>query len=303
MRPLHLVLIGALVVVDSLCYVGIEIGTESVPPLRFAGLRAGLGGLTLLAGAVVLRAPIMPPRDLWPGIFGLAVLGTTVGYSAMFLSPHATGAGIASVVGNTGPLLLVLFGTVFLGERMTRARLTALGLAAGGVALIAMSRPATAAAFGVPSVVVPLGAAAAAAGATVLLKQLRPGRHVLRVAMWQLLLGAIPILVVSQVLEGPATWTSTSLQILLFLGVAGTAGAVSVWYWLVQREQLGRLGILMFAIPVLGVAASWVLLGDEPAFLAKIGIALALIGLLQVARTQDSDREAGLLNAQTGVAQ
>jgi drug/metabolite transporter (DMT)-like permease len=50
----------------------------------------------------------------------------------MFMSPGRTGAALASVLGNTGPVLMVLLAALVLHEPLTRRRLTALGLGMAG---------------------------------------------------------------------------------------------------------------------------------------------------------------------------
>lgn len=32
-----------------------------------------------------------------------------------------------------------------------------------------------------------------------------------------------------------------------------SAFAIAVWYWLVQRDEVGRLSLLLFLVPVLGI--------------------------------------------------
>ena len=92
------------------------------PPLLFGGLRALIGGAALLGLMVVLRQRLVPPRERWGGVLALALTATSLAFGAMFLSPGRTGAGIASVLGNAQPLILVVLAAAFLGERMTRSR-------------------------------------------------------------------------------------------------------------------------------------------------------------------------------------
>lgn len=70
----------------ALCYVGIQSGLALAPPLRFAGLRAAVGGLSVLVIAAASRRALVPPRRLWGGTAVLALAGTTVGFAAMFLA-------------------------------------------------------------------------------------------------------------------------------------------------------------------------------------------------------------------------
>ena len=299
MTPRRLMLIGALSIVYALCYSAIKSGLPYAPPLRFAGLRAGVGGVSLLATVFFLGQPVLPPRRLWRGTVALAFLGTFLGYGAMFLSPGRTGAGLSSVVGNTGPILTVLLAAIVLGEPLTRNRVMALAFGTAGVAAIAWpdllestGRISTGAAF-------PLAAAASAASASVLLKKLDVGTDLLRVAVWQLLLGAVLLLALSSILEsGRVLWTPAFNGILAFLGLVGTALALSVWYWLIQREQVGQLSLLLFLVPILGLGLAYVAFDEPFGSRDTVGVALALGGIALASRPAQHDP--GLEGADVG---
>ncbi len=290
----RLALVAFLVVANALCYVSIKAGLQFAPPLAFAGLRAALGGAVLLGALVATGHSVVPPRRLWLGILGLAALGTTLLYSAMFMSPGRTGAGIASVVGNTGPIWLVGFGALFLEERITRVRIEAMALGFVGVGLIALPALVEPSRSGAPAFLIPLAAALGAAGATVLLKRMEVTDQLLAVAGWQLLIGAVPILALSGLFEPQAriVWSSQFVLLLAFLSLVGTAGALSIWYWLVQREEVGRLGLLLFAVPPLGLLFAWIVFRERVGAVEALGLILTILGILRVAldRSRDSAR-------------
>lgn len=289
----RIALVAALVVVYAGCYSAIKLGLAYAPPLLFAGLRAGLGGVALLAVLSVTGRPLVPPRDLRAGVLGLALLGTLLGYGAMFLSPGRTGAGLSSVLGNTGPILLVVLGALFLAEPLTRRRVEGVALGALGVLLIAHPALTGPGLEGAGAVLVPLGAAAGSAGASVLLKRLRVGDRLLTVTAWQLVAGAVPLLLLSVLLEdvGSVRWSWAFLLLLGFLSLVGTGAALYAWYWLVQREEVGRLAVFLFGVPVAGLALAWAAFGETMGTMETIGVALTLAGILRVVVPQS--RRAG----------
>ena len=129
------ILLG-LTAIQALCFVLIKAGLAYAPPLLFGGLRALVGGSVLFGLMIVLRQPLLPPRETWGGLLALALTATTLGFGGMFLSPGRTGAGIASVLGNIQPLILVGLAAAFLGERMTPRRWITVALGLAGVILI-----------------------------------------------------------------------------------------------------------------------------------------------------------------------
>ncbi len=156
------------------CYPAIKVGLTFAPPLQFAGLRTLLGGLVLLIVLVIRRKPLWPEARLARWILPLGVLATTLTFGAMFASPAYTGVGIASVLGNTQPLIIIVLAALFLGEKLRRLKILALGLGLAGVTLLAF--PALREQTGHPllGAMLALGSSASAAVASVTVKRLHP---------------------------------------------------------------------------------------------------------------------------------
>jgi drug/metabolite transporter (DMT)-like permease len=277
--------IAGLVLVYALCYPAIAAGLRDAPPIRFAAMRAAVAGVGLLGLAAATGGPVLPPGRLWPWIGALAAADPLLGYTAMFLGPARAGTAVSAVLGNTGPLFLILLGALFLGEAVTRRKLAALLLGLGGAALVAspaFSAPSLAAAAGA---VAPLGAAAGAVAASVLFKRVVVGSGILRVVAWQFALGSLPLLALSAVTEAGSAiaWTPRFVGLLLFLGLVGTGLATALWYRLVKREEVGTLGLYLFLVPVLGFALSALLFGERVGPIRAGGVVLALAGVGLVA--------------------
>ena len=274
-------LVLLIAIVYSVCYVTIKAGLALAPPLRFAGLRAAIAGAALLLLLVASRKPVLPTRRLWPGILLLAVLATVLSYGAMFLSPGRTGAGIASVLGNTTPLFAILLAAAVLHERITPAKLIALVLGFAGVSLIAYPAITGPSGAGLLGAVLPLLSAVGSASESVVVKRLNTGNETLRVAGWQLLLGGLPLLALSAWVERDVTilWGTRFVILLLFLALVGTAFATALWYWLLQRDEVGRLTLYLFLVPVLGLGLAAALYGERLGAIEWTGVAVTLVGL------------------------
>ena len=279
-------LVVGLAVVYAACYSAIKIGLGYAPPLRFAGLRAILGGAVLLGLIAIRRKPLFPPRRLWPAIAALAVTGTSFSFGAMFLAPGHTGAGIASVLGNTGPLLVLILAAIFLGERVTPAKAGALGFGLAGVGLIAYPAITDPSRRGVLGAVLPLLAAAGTAMQSVVVKRLEIRAVLVTVTAWQFILGGLPLLIGSALVERSAgiTWSGTFVSLFLFLTLVGTSLATATWFWLVQDEEVGRLTLQLFLVPVLGLFLAVALFGERIDALEAAGVGSVLLGISLVVR-------------------
>lgn len=276
-----------LTAVYAVCFVAIKAGLPYAPPLWFGGLRALIGGLALLGLAIVVRRPALPARGSWPGVVGLALAATTFGFGAMFLSPGRTGAGIASVLGNTQPLIVAVLAALLLGERMTRGKGAALALGLVGVTLVSSSALLGPAADGLSGALLALAASAGFAVGSVLVKCMGPQPSVLSLTAWQLILGGLPLLAASAVVERDerVRWTGVFVALLLFLALAGTALANALWFWLVQRDDVGRLTTFLFLVPVFGVAVAALAFGERVGPVEAVGLAGIIAAVGVTART------------------
>jgi drug/metabolite transporter (DMT)-like permease len=257
-----------LTVIYSLCYVAIKAGLPFAPPLRFAGFRALIGGLLMVGLLLALKRPLLPrPKD-WRWVVGLGITSTTIAFAAMFLSPGLAGAAIASVLGNSQPIFAVALAVPLLGERMTPGKQVALVLGTLGVILIA--GPALA-----------LGASFSLAIGSVIAKRMGPDVDLLAVSAWQLIVGSLPLLIVSGVAER-GQWINLDpgfLGILAFLAIAETAVPTPLWYWLLRRDEVGRLSLFLFLVPVLGVLIAAAVFGERVSALEVVGIGATVVAI------------------------
>lgn len=243
-----------LILIYALCFTAIKSGLPYLPPLLFGGLRALLGGVSLLLVVLYLKQPILPTKQEWKWIFWIGVT-TTITFFGMFLSPGRTGAGIASILGNMSPLFTVLLAAVVLHEKLSRRSVIALIFGIFGILLISYPDLFGESAYGITGLVLALGASGGAAASNILVKQMHLTKGIIRISAWQLIVGSLPLLLLSWFTEQgkPLIWNSTSVGILLFLGIIGTAFITATWYLLIQRHNVGSLSLFLFLIPVFGI--------------------------------------------------
>ena len=296
----HVMLAVAAASLYAGCYAAIRAGLAYAPPVHFAAWRAGVASALLLAMLVATRQPLLPECRLWLPTVVLAVIGPVVGFSAMFASPRHTGVGLASVVGNTGPLLVIVLAAMFLGEPITRGKLMALVCGLAGVSLIALPGASSSwRSIDSAAILLPLLAAASGAGESVIVKWARPGLDVVRVAAWQYLLGSLALFLLGAWLERgeSITWARSFVLLLVLLGGGTTAAATALWYWLIQREAVSRISLVLFLVPVAGVALGIVLFGERLVPIQVTGLLLILVGVAVAASTRVHRPDALLVHA------
>ena len=274
-------LVLLLAAVYAVCYTAIKAGLAFAPPLRFAALRALGGGAALLPVILLSGGPFLPAGRQWLWLAVIAATGTVLAYGAMFLSPDRTGAGLASVLGNTTPLVIIVLAAAVLGERITLPKAAALSLGLLGVTLTASPAFASPGRSGLLGNALPLLAAGGTATESVLVKRIGLGRDILRFTAWQLLLGGGTLLLVSSWLErgSDIAWSARFIGLLVFLALVGTAFATTLWYWLVQRDEVGRLSLALFLVPVTGLLLAVALFGERLRPVELMGVAVTVSGI------------------------
>lgn len=297
--PVRTVIVIGLTVIYAGCFAAIKAGLLFAPPLLYAGLRAAIAGVALLLVAAALRSPLLPARRDWLGVIALGLSQTTLAFGGMFLSPGRTGAGIASVLGNTQALVVLPLAALFLHETMTRGKWIALALGLLGVSLISSPAFVGQDAYGVSGLVWALAASGGFSVGSVIVKRMQVTSDLLAVTAWQLLLGSLPLFVGSMAFERGAAldWTPRFLGLLLFLAILGTSLTTVVWYWLLRDDDLGRLTMFLFLVPAFGLGLAVWLFGETVSVLEVGGVAiiLAAIGAAtreSLRRTAETERSA-----------
>lgn len=276
-------------VIYAFCYTAIKFGLAYSPPLIFGGMRAFFGGLALLGILIVLRQPFFPSYRDWGVIFLIGLVSTTLNFGAMFLSPGLTGAGIASVLGNLQPLITLLLAALFLGERMTIPKIAALVLGSTGVTLIAFPAIFGTSRYGINGSLLALSVSVSSAVGSILVKHLIQKSKILLYAAWQLIIGSLPLLAISILVEPvkKIAWTPNFIGILLFLALVGTSLVTAAWYWLLQNQEVGFLSLFLFLTPLFGLGIAAYAFDERLDLMASIGVVCILVGITIIARSPE----------------
>lgn len=281
MKGKHIFLTILLTLIYSLCYVMIKAGLSYAPPLLFGGLRTLIAGTTLLGWALFRRERLLPSKTRWKELLALSLVGTTLVFGAMFLSPGLAGAGIASVLGNSQALITVALAAVFLGERLSTGKTAAVLLGISGVILIAYPALKASNAESTLGIGLALATSTGTATGNVIVKRSKIRRGLLAFAGWQLVLGSLPLLFFSRLIERghEITWNMEFGGLLLFLALVETSFPTAAWYWLVQQEDVGRLSLFFFLVPIFGLGLSALVHKEAINSYEGVGIVVILAGI------------------------
>ncbi|MCC0093794.1 DMT family transporter [Streptomyces flavotricini] len=258
--------------------------------IRSAGAAYSPGALALgrlLAASLVLVALLLlrrgglPPRGAHRGILlsGFVWFG---GYTvALNWGERLVDAGTASLLVNTGPILMALLAARLLGEALPPRLLSGMAVSFVGAVVVGLSMSSGGdGSTSVLGVALCLLAAVAYATGVVAQKPALSFGTPLQITTYSCLAGTVACLPFAGqlVAEVPRAPLSATLN-MVYLGVVPTALAFTTWTYALARMPAGKLGATTYAVPAIVVLLSWILLGEVPAWLTLLGGLLCLAGV------------------------
>ena len=275
----HLFLALAVVCVWGTNFVVIRWGLDGgMPPLLFATLRFALSALPWLL--------FMPrPAVAWRTLASFGVLLGVGQFGLLFLAIQGRiSPGLASLVVQIQVFFTIGMSLVLMRERVRGFQVMGLLLALAGLAVIAAHLDATVTLLGLMLVI---GAAFFWACANLVVKSLGPV-NMLHFMVWSSAFAVPPLLVISVLTEGVPAITA-ALQgadavvwgSVLWQALGNTLFGYGVWNWLLARHPAATVTPLALLVPVFGMGASALSLGEAlPGW--KLGAGALVLGGLAV---------------------
>ncbi|WP_435336095.1 DMT family transporter [Klebsiella pneumoniae] len=215
--------------------------------------RCLIGALTLLVFIVLSRQPF---SRLTRFTLALAVIGgaaLVVNWLLLFAAYSRISIGMATVVYNTQPFMLVLMGMV-LGERVSAVKWGWLLLAFGGVVILLSSELTPEHEEGLTTgVLLALGAAFFYALTAIIARKLHPlpAQHI---AFIQVLVGVVMLL---PLVHTPELTASFPWRYLLILGIVHTGIMYQLLYSAIQKLPTPVTGSLSFIYPLVAMVVDY----------------------------------------------
>jgi drug/metabolite transporter (DMT)-like permease len=259
-------------------WVQMKIAVQYASPIQFAAWRTGLGGLSLLLALALMRKPLLPKA--LPETFCIGLLQTAGVFGFTSLALVNGGAGRVSVLVYTMPFWAILIAWFTLGERIWGLQWLALGLSMTGLLLILEPQHLGGT---LVSKLLALLAGLCWAGGAVIVKRLRQKTDVdlFSLTAWQTLFAAPLLILVSiWVPAQPTIWSPHFIIALAYNVIPGTAIALLLWMFILDRLTAGAAGLGVLLNPVVAVFAAWLQLGERPSPMEAMGMIVLAVALL-----------------------
>ncbi len=259
---------------------------QELPALTARGLGGVIATLGLALVVVALRRPLSVPRSEWPGLLVAALLNYAAWMGFSTLGLRILSAGEGALVAYTMPVWAALLAWPVLEERPTLARLAALGMGMGGVAVLMSGQSLSAGLEKLPGVLLVLAAACCFALGAVLSKRRPLVLHPLTSVVWQVGLGSLPILAGAALLERP-DWgqvSALSWSGVVYMGAVPLSLCYLTWFAALRRLPAGTAAMGTLLTPMVGMLASAGLLGEPLGWRQGLALALTLAGVVLALR-------------------
>lgn len=270
----HFLLALAVVAVWGTNFVAIKFALAALPPLLFATLRFTLA---VVPAVLFFERPLVPWRNL--AAYGLLIGVGQFGLLFVAMNGHIS-PGLASLVIQTQVFFTIGLTMFQSGERPQKVQWMALLLATSGIVTIAWHTDGSTTVLGLGLIL--LAALCWAAGNLV---SRQAGRvNMVAYVVWSSMFAVLPLLGLSLLVEGwdaalvglrradASAWLSVAWQ-----SWANTLFGYAAWAWLLARYPAATITPMALLIPLFGMGAAAVCLGEGlPAW--KLGAAALVMG-------------------------
>lgn len=277
----------AVMVLWASCFPLITIGLDLAPHLAFAAMRAVLAGLCLIGLGILFRRPVPQGAYSWALVALVGFGSTSLGFLGMFHAAEFVSPGLATVIANTQPILAAILAYAFLGERLRAIGKAGLMTGLAGIAAIALPGLAVGDipgyTLGIAYVVL---AATGVSVGNIAIKRLTGQVDAIMAMGFQLLIGAVPLALLSMLTEDLSllVWSTEFTLILVTLSVLGTSLAFWLWFSALEKVSLNRANAFTFLVPIFGLVIGAVLFDERLAWIQAAGVVLVVAGIMLVQR-------------------
>ena len=264
----------------------LKIGVTEIAPLTFRSLTLPFAALGLFLITHWTGESIRIPRDWWGRLGILAGLNIAGWNGFVLFGVQQLPAGRSAIIAYTMPIWATLIAMVVLNEPLNRRKIVGLLLGMLGMAILLGDdiRHIRTAPTGALLILV---AAILWACGTVLLRKWKPPFAQNALSGWMMLLGWVPLFILAPFFDPHPVSYLTTLSAKAWFAIAynivlaGTL-AHSAWFTLARTLPVAVSSLSSLPVPVVGVFAGMLFLGERPGVTEFTALALVLASLFAV---------------------
>ena len=246
--------------------------------LLFAGYRFTLAGiLTFIIGSIIERRFLTMKQKAFPFIFAQGVLQTAIQYFCFYIGmAHTTGTKGSIINASNAFVSIVAAHFILKNEKMTSEKWLGCLLGIAGVITVNLVPGAWGSGFSLQGEGMVALCAIAYGLSTITLKKISHMDSPITITAYQLLFGGAMLLLIGKEWGGTMErFTIPSMLLLLYMALISTV-AFCIWATLVKYNQVSKIAVYTFSIPIFGVILSGIFLGESVLTIQNL-LALVLV--------------------------
>lgn len=274
-------MLAALSLLWGFAFVGIKEVVREVSPTTLTILRFAIADVCLIAMAFARSTrPRFERRDWWR-VAVLAITGVPMYHLALNWGEQRTSASVASLIVATAPVMVALLSAAVLRERTPARRWLGIALAFGGVAVLAFANGSAHGSTSLVGVAVSILAPVSWAVYTIVAKPLTERASSIQVTAGGMLAGSLTLLpfLSGRTFEEIGGLSASGWGWMLLLGVGSSVAGYFIFVWALRRMDATTVSVFLYAVPVVALLASWLLLDEQLGISVAVAAALVITGV------------------------
>jgi drug/metabolite transporter (DMT)-like permease len=264
----------------------LKMGVNEMAPLTFRGLTLPFAAAGMLAVAALSGDSLRVPRAWWGRVAALALFNIAGWNGLVLFGVQQMPAGRSAILAYTMPIWATMIATMVLHEPLSRRKLAGLVLGASGMLLLIGDEVRVIRQAPLGALLI-LAAAVVWAIGTVLLRKWKPPIAQNTLSGWMMLAGWLPLAIAAPFFE-THPWTYLGhlsggawFAILYNVFLAGTL-AHWAWFTLARTLPVAVSSLSSLPVPVVGVFAGMIFLGERPGAAEFVALGLVIASLFAV---------------------
>jgi drug/metabolite transporter (DMT)-like permease len=247
-------------------YLWIKIGVETLPPLTLIAGRLTLGFIFLAIVVAVARQELPRSRRQYGHLLVMSVINIVIPFILITVGEQSIDSALASILNSGVPLGVIILAPMFLPEeRLTAAKLVGLAIGFAGVIWLVAPGLTSGLASNLPGELMMLGSTISYAAGNVYARRNVRGLRPMIPALFQVGFAAAIIIPLALIVDQPFSRVHPAPEAfaaIAWLGFLGSGAAYLCYFTIMSHWGATRTSMVAYLLPVVGIAAGALVLGD-----------------------------------------
>jgi drug/metabolite transporter (DMT)-like permease len=283
---LNWVLFLALGLMWGTSYLFIKIGVETLPTFTLVAYRLGIGLVFLVTVVAIAREQLPREPRMYFHLLVMSIVNIALPFALITSAEQSVDSALAAILNGAVPLFVIVIAALFLhDEPITVNRLVGLLVGyAGVVLLVGRSLGAGGTDSAMSGELALIGSTLSYGIGAVYARRNVRGLRPMIPALFQVGFAFVITSAIALLTERPfdVQWTGRSLFAILWLGLLGSGLAYLCFFRLLQAWGATRTSLVAYQLPIVGIVAGALVLGEVVDAWVLAGTALVIGGVALV---------------------